>query len=406
MQATDAAGTRLQQGMALARRALTEVEARDVQERPLGEPARLPPARSLDPSREHWLVTDGADAAVNAWAASVPVGRVLQVPGPNRNMGVTRLSARLQPGDPSALALQVRVLNGGSTRESRRLELLAGSSRVETRTVDLDAGLAATLEFALRLPSATTAGVRLLPSDALSADDALQLDLGSLARVPVTVDPSCPSAVARAVGAHPALEVVTADPARLVVDCGSLPASPGAGRIVLHRGERRALDASRALWSPASADLQQRLAGHVPDTARGGLEPLGAGDVQLLASGTTPLIVRRATVPRVVKSALDVDAPGFAAGAGLPLLVAALADVALDETLLGRTASVGRGDESSRVAPLAMTGAPALNTAAPVLEPLALLPMLALAMVLLAWDTAVLLLRIARGRRLLRASAA
>jgi hypothetical protein len=414
--------------VALAQRALDAAGARDVVARRLREPARqydglgdnalsalpagvqpseprLPAPESLDRSRTHWLVTDRADAAVNAWAATAPIARVLQAPGATRNVGVTRMSARRQPGDASRLAVQVRVLNGGSERESRTLELLAATSRVEARTVELDAGHAATLEFVLSAAPATPLGVRLLSGDALADDDALQIDLAPLAPLPVTVDAACPASVARAVRAHPALQSSHAEAARLVVDCGGMPGARSAARLVLQQGVPTALDASRLFWSPAAADLQRRLADHLPGAARGRLEPPRPGDVVLLSSGTTPLVVSRAGSPRSVESVLDLEAPGFTSGPGLPLLVAALADVALGEPLLGRTASVDRGDDSSRVAPLAVTAPPAHVAAAPAAVPLTILPLLLLALALLAWDTAALARQLARSQAVLRESA-
>jgi len=429
MRMADASGSRMQQAVALAQRALDAAGAQEVIARRLSEPSRqyeglddgalselranartseprLPPPESLDRSRTHWLVTDGADAAVNAWAATAPIARVLQLPGATRNVGVTRMSARLQPGDASTLAVQVRVLNGGSEQESRTLELLEGTSRLEARRVELDAGRAATLEFGLTAAPATPLSVRLLPGDALADDDTLRIDLSPLAPLPVAVDAGCPPPVARAVRAHPALQSSQAEAARLVIDCGGMPGARGAARIVLHQGAPTALDASRLFWSPAAADLQRRLADHLPAAARGRLEPPRPGDVVLLASGTTPLIVSRVGSPRSVESVLDIEGPGFASGPGLPLLVAALADVALGEPLLGRTAGADRGDDSSRVVPLAVTASPAHVAAAPAVAPLTILPLLLLALALLVWDTAALARQLARSRAALHESAA
>ncbi len=427
MRMADASGSRLRQSVALVQRALDAAGAQDVIARRLSEPARqydglgddaltavpadarrsepkLPPPESLDRSRTHWLVTDGADAAVNAWAATAPIARVLQTPGATRNVGITRMSARLQPGDASALAVQVRVLNGGSERESRTLELLAGSSRVEARSIELDAGRAATLEFVLTAAPAMSLSVRLLPGDALADDDGLQIDLAPLAPLPITMDAGCPTPVARAVRAHPSLQLSHGDAARLVIDCGGIPATGGPPRIVLHQGAPTALDASRPVWSRAAAELQRRLADHLPAAARGSLEPPRPGDAVLLTGGTTPLIVSRGGSPRVVESVLDIEGPGFASGPGLPLLVAALADVALGEPLLGRTASADRGDESSRVVPLAVMAPRAPVAAAPAVAPLTILPLLLLALALLAWDTAALARQLARSRVALRES--
>ncbi len=261
------------------------------------------------------------------------------------------------------------------------------------------------LEFVLSAAPATTLNARLLPGDALADDDALRIDLAPLAPLPVTVDTGCPPSVARAVRAHPALQSSQAEAARLVIDCGAQPDAKGAARIVLHQGAPTALDASRLFWSQAAADLQRRLADHLPASTRGRLEPPRPGDVVLLTGGTMPLIVSRAGSPRSVESVLDIGAPGFASGPGLPLLVAALADVALGEPLLGRTAGADRGDDSSRVVPLAVTASPAHVAAAPAVAPLTILPLLLLALALLVWDTAALARQLARSRAALRESA-
>jgi hypothetical protein len=298
--------------------------------------------------------------------------------------------------------VQVRVLNGGFERESRTLELLAGTSRPEARRVELDAGRATTIEFVLNAAPATPLDARLLPGDALADDDTLRIDLAPLAPLPVTVDDGCPAPVARAVRAHPALLASRAEPAQLVIDCGGRPGAGGAARVVLHPGAPSALDASRFFWSQAAAELQRQLADHLPAATRGRLESPRPGDVVLLTTGTTPLIVSRMGSPRIVESVLDIEAPGFASGPGLPLLVAALADAALGEPLLGRTARTDRGDDSSRVVPLAVTASPAHVAAAPAVAPLAILPLLLLALALLVWDTAALVGQLARSRAVLR----
>ncbi len=427
MRIADASGSRLQQTVALAKRALDDAGAQDVIARRLSEPARqfdglgndalsalpadaqraeprLPPPESLDRSRTHWLVTDGADAAVNAWAATAPIARILQTQAATRNVGITRMSARLQPSDASTVAVQVRMLNGGSERESRTLELLAGSSRLEARRVELDAGRATTLEFVLNAAPATPLDARLLPGDALTDDDTLQIDLAELAPLPVSIDDGCPPPVARAVRAHPALQLSHGDAVQLVIDCGGLTGARGAARIVLHPGAPTALDASRFFWSQAAADLQRQLADHLPAAARGRLGSLRPDDIVLLTTGTTPLIVSRMGSPRTVESVLDIEAAGFASGPGLPLLVAALADAALSEPLLGRTVSADRGDDSSRVVPLAVTASPVHVAAAPAVASLTILPLLLLALALLAWDTAALARQLARSRAALRGS--
>lgn len=418
MRTAEPGGSRLQQGIALAQAALRETSARDVVVRRLSDPTsarnrfdpdqaaasrddadarepRLPPPQALDPSRVHWLVTDGADAAVNSWAAVAPIGRRLQVGRPADNTGITRISARAQLDNPAALAVQVRVLNGGSERATRTLHLLAGGQRLASRAIELEAGAAATFDFETAA-AGTTVTAKLAPGDALRDDDALTLDASALAPLAVQVDVRCPEPVGRAVQAHPALRISDGGAVSVAIDCSDVPADTGTPRVVLASGATSAFDATQLLWSGSASSLRRRLAGHMPARARGSRAAPGDRDVVLLASGSTPLLFLRRGPPRVVEAALDLDAPGFAAGPGLPLLIAALADLALDTSLLGRTVNVDRGDEASRVMPLDAAPLPVRTEPRDDAAPPDLLPLLLLALALLAWDLWALVRRVVR----------
>jgi hypothetical protein len=409
MRAADATGMRLERGVTQAQRALRDVAATDVIVRSLGDPSRhfrgldnatltalleqpvireprLPPPEVLDASRSHWLVTDGADAAVNTWAAAARIGRVLQVDGSVRNAGITRLSVRPQPADREVFAIQVQVLNGGDTREARTIELRAGALPLGARTVEVDAGVAATLDFAVPA-TGSRIGAHLMPGDALPDDDTLEVDAAALAPLPVAVDPNCPDSVGRAVRAHPGLRVADDDPAQLLFDCGGISASNGsAPRVRLGRGAPTSVDETELLWSPAADALRRRIQGRLPTSARGALDPPRAADVVLLAAGAVPLIVVRGGSPRVVECALDLDAADFVTGPGSPLLLAGLAEIALDAPLLGRIASTDRGNDASRVVPLAMVAKERPQVSAGGARRITLLPLLLLVLALLAVD--------------------
>lgn len=427
MRTVEADGTRLQQGIVLAQSALREAAVRDIVVRRLTDPSsehkrfdlskapgsrepadalpraddarelRLPPLQALDPSRVHWLVTDGADAVVNAWAADAPIARRLQVGRAAANTGITRLSARTQLDDRTALAVQVRVLNGGSERATRALRLLTDGRTIESRTIELEAGAAATFDF-VTTATGTPVTAQLVPGDALADDDVLTLDASPLALLAVQVDARCPESVQRAVHAHPALRVAEGGTVQLAIDCSNTSAVADTPRIVLTPGATSDLDATPPLWSASAPSLRRRLAGHLPTRTRGSLAAPGARDVVLLASGSAPLVILREGPPRVVESALDVEAPGLDSGPDRPLLIAALADLALDTSLLGRTVSVDRGDEASRVVPLDASPLPARADQRHEAAPLDLRPLLLLALALLAWDLWILARRVVRER--------
>jgi len=62
--------------------------------RPRARAAQLPLPAEMDPAAEHWLVTDGADASLAAWAASVPLRHVVTVGSEAENVAVTCDGAR------------------------------------------------------------------------------------------------------------------------------------------------------------------------------------------------------------------------------------------------------------------------------------------------------------------------
>ena len=244
----------------------------------------------------------------------------------------------------------------------------------------------------------TSVTAQLSPGDALAEDDALSVDPSVLARLAVRLDTRCGEAVRRAVQTHPALRMANDGTAQLAIDCSAAPGSMDIPRIVLASGATTDLDPATLLWSGSARSLQRRLAGQLPTRARGSLVAPADRDVVLLASGVTPLLILRDGSPRVVESALDVEAPGFAQGAGLPLLLAGLADIALDSALLGQTVSTDRGEDASRVMPLDVAPLPSIAAPAPVAAPLDLRPLLLLALALLGWDLWALERRLVRDR--------
>jgi len=420
MQTRQSGPTRLERGLDLAVTALRAAGVRDVETRVLSSPWRagaglgpsdrgmitsqagrsepqLPDPAPLDRSRSHWLLTDGADPSVNAWLAAAPVTRVFQVAENSRNVGIARLSARPQPADAMALAIQVQLTNAGSRAESRRVVVTTDAGVIGAREVSIEPGSTAAMSFEARAP-VRSVEARLLPADALPDDDAVSLDTTSLAPVATVVDTMCPIAVLRAIHAHPALRPSNASDARLVVDCGgATSANPALARIRVGNGAAETVDGSTLLWAPGFADRLPRTPLATSLRPRGHLDAAGPADSVLLETGTEPLIVLRHGPPRVVETSLDFSAPDIANQDSLPLLVGLLVDVAMDEDLLSRSAAGGRGVLASNVGPLETLQA--RSEAAPPVplhdSPL-LLPLLLLAMTLLTWDAGVL------GRRLMR----
>jgi hypothetical protein len=421
MQAMESGRTRLERGLDLAAAALGAAGVRDVETRVLSSPWRagagfgpsdrgtiasqagrsepqLPDPARLDKARSHWLITDGADARVNAWLAAAPVTQVFQVSDVAQNVGIAWLSARPQPADDLSLAVQVQITNAGDQTETRRVEVSTDSNAIGLRNVSIEPGASATIAVNARGP-ARSVTARLSPTDALRADDEVSVNTSSLAPVATVVDPACPAAVLRAIGAHPALRASSESDARLAVDCGGAgTANSSLPRVHVVDGDPEAINGSTLLWAPGLAGGLPRMRPAPLMRSRGRLETAGPADSVLLQAGATPLIVLRHGTPRVVETSLDLSGPEIAHDDALPLLVGLLADVAMDDSLLARTASGGRGAVASQVAPLErlQVRAATVPLAVHARDEATLLPLLLLAMALLMWDVGAL------GRRLVR----
>ena len=360
----------------------------------------LPAADLFAPTRAHWLVTDGADPDISAWLATVPISRVFQSGVERRNVGIARVSVRLQPGDPSRQAVLVRLVNGGEVIERRRLEILGPDGALEAREIPIAAGATVTESF--EIPGdVREVTARLSPFDALRADDIVSVDATPLSPLATAVDTACPAAILAAVRAHPSLRLASDGGASLEIDCGTGTASAGqVPRVRFATGDQETIRASAISWSRGEAVAVPPVTG--PDLAtRGRIDPPGASDIVLLGAAGTPLVVLRPGPPAMVETSLDPDAAGNADGATQPLLVAWLIDAALGERLLGREVHAGRGESASRVVPSAELRA--RSAAGPVLRPTPddsiSRSLLWLALGLLLWDATALARRLARERR-------
>ena len=170
-------------------------------------------------------------------------------------------------------------------------------------------------------------------------------------------------------------------------------------RVWLHDGAINALDGATLSWSSAVEGTVPELPMEFARRTRGRVEPPGVRDVVLLESGSTPLILLRTGPPRVVETSLDFASQVAGAEAAVPLGIGFLADVAS----IGGSWTVPYGPGVDRP-PLAQRRSRSFRLAAPnehcfgsgdsTIER----PLLWLAVLLLAWDAALL------ARRLLRDS--
>ena len=375
----EGAATRLDAGLARVRALLAEGPRADVEVRTLADPWRVlgalddaavatvragagrveptaPPEALLKRDREHWLLTDGADATVLAWPGARQPDRVVQVAGLARNVGLVRLSARRHGDDPATIDVLLQVANGGSVDEERSVVFSADGVDVARADVaHLGAGASQRIEVSL--PAAATVRAALRPNDALPEDDELALDLAPLRRRRVAVDSVCPQALAAAVTAHPGLTSARdAVDAEARVACSASGEADGMPTIRV-RAEQRAERPSGALrWSSAVAPARRtdfatdrlQVAAHLQ---------AGPGDDVLLAIGDTPVVVRRGGERGRLETSFDFAAMAATRGPESPLLLNWLLETALDARLIDEIAVIDRGPRAVLVAPRASLAA-------------------------------------------------
>lgn len=317
-------------------------------EEPGAEPHPPIPA-AMNPAASHWLLTDGADTALNAWAEAAPLGRIIRAGAERDNLALTVLSVRPTPDGRERLAGLIGVANTGSSPVRRTVELQAGGSLLQRWPVELAAGASARLGF--DLPEAAGSSLRVLavPGDALAADDGLSLELPG--KIPVEWLGGCGPFLRAALEAHPRLNFHAGD-AELSFACGENVRLDGAG-IHFHSPGLSSPPAAPLFWTPAAGELRAlfldrawlRIFRDYP------FRP-GEGEALLAVAGR-PLIRQPAGAARL-DVYLDMDDPEFARRPEYPALVAGLIGRLAPAADWGRGYASERPLEASRIAPLDM----------------------------------------------------
>ena len=401
---------RLAEGLARARSLIAELPQADVEVRTLADPwhglgalddattAKLlagagrtepaaPPAPLLRRDSQQWLLTDGADATVLAWPGDRRPDRVVQVGAVTRNVGLARMSARRRADDPTTFAVLVEVMNGGTADEDRTVVFSAGEVEVaRADVVHLHPGASQRVEVSIPASAAVRAALR--PADALPDDDQIALDLEPLRRRSVSVDASCPKALAAATALHPAVALSASSSkadARLECSATGVPTEVPTVRVLGDGATSRPRGALR--WS-STVPPSRRSEFDVDRLRLAAQLRAGPTDTVLLASGDEPVIVRRAGETRRLETSFDFAAMATARAPELPLVVNWLLEAVLDRRLLDEIVVLERGPRSALVAPLPTVAAPAASPQAAAPRSLAdeARPVLLIAMLALLWE--------------------
>jgi len=368
----EARGSRIEAGLTDVRSALAAAGAGEVELRTLGDPWRRhgtlddataadivagagreepapPPAALLHRDRQHWLLTDGADASILEWQDGTVPDRRMQVGQVTRNAGLELGSARRSLDDPGTYDLLFKITNGGTATETRQLVVETDAGVVGRSDWKIDAGKSALV----RATIAASASVRasLQPADALAADDSISLDLAALRPRRIAVTPGCPPGLLAALRAHPAVAVAApgSPGVEAAIDCSADFRAPGIATLHVRTDRLPSAPEGFLQWSSSLPDAGHiALAGESLQVA-GRIDPR-PGDKVLLAAGDDALIVARAGAPLVIETSLDFAAADAAGGSATPLLADLLLAELLGTRLLDDVVLLDRGRRATQVA--------------------------------------------------------
>lgn len=369
----EARGSRIEAGLADVRSALAAAGAGEVEVRTLGDPWRRygtlddataadivagagreepapPPAALLRKDRQHWLLTDGADAAILQWQDGTMPDRSVRVAQVTRNAGLELGSARRSLEDPGSYELLFKITNGGTATEARQLVVETDAGVVGRSAWTVDAGESALV----RATIAASASVRasLQPADALAADDSISLDLAALRPRRIAADPRCPPGLLAALRAHPA--IVVAAPGtpgvEAAINCGAEQRAPGIATLHVRTDRVPSAPDGFLQWSSSLSDVDHIALDGESLQVAGRVDPR-PGDKVLLAAGDDALIVERAGAPAVIETSLDFAAADATGGSATPLLADLLLAQLLGTRPLDDVVLLDRGRRATMVAP-------------------------------------------------------
>ena len=313
----------------------------------------VPMASQLSTDSEHWLVTDGADQALNDWLTTTPIHQLIQVGQATENSAVTLLSIRPKLKESGIWKGLIQLHHYGLKPAERTLELVSGTQKLNQWTVTLKPEQAHYINFNVDLGALPEQQllIRFISPDALPQDD--QLSLLPIMHVSTHIQGSCPPALIAAINAHPFLntKIPASNQAELNIICGDETFDQPGNVLRFHLSNHpEKLDAA-AVWLKSAGELenlflQQDWLAYVEKNHN----PINS--YPILVAGKTSLITGIKSPQRTLDCYLDMDRPDFIRRPEYPLLVAGLIDQALGNDMLDTIQTVARVAYESRIQPL------------------------------------------------------
>lgn len=318
---------------------------------PRGEPDNRP--ATLSTRHEHILITDGADAALNSWAGSVPLHRLIRVGELSQNIALTRFSLREPVHESERINGIVRVDNLGDSPQQARLIVQQGKHIVEDRLIDVPASDQTTVPFTLGARAAESLLHARLESafDPLPLDNSLKLDINKLTSgLRYRMHGDCGRFLQAVFDAYPMFIADETQP-HLIVDCTARGTNSAIPTLRLPPPLYVRHSQEPAHWHASAPFDSLQLAFDLPYSEQA--PPLSADTIPILSADDRQLIRWTKGAARVIESYLDIGNEPFAREAEYPLLIIGLIELLTGKHLSMAPLTSTRDLAASRIKPLA-----------------------------------------------------
>jgi hypothetical protein len=303
---------------------------------------------------EHWLMTDGADPDLNAWAGKAPLSRILQIGKSGDNAAITLLSVRPTLDRDATAQVLLTVHNLDARPHTRTLSLYTGDLLRHRELLQLPTEGRRDLHFKLPLSdSYPSLRAILTPADSLPADDTLSLDASGSSPVTVSLDEGCPDALKSALRAYPRIRITdhlqSHDDMRVVCN-NTIEREADRPTLHIHPPRKPRHIGFTPVWSTTEQAIDwpmlepEWLYTDPEITHPDNSEPL-------LGSADNPLITVSGTTSRIVDVFLDMANPALIRQPEYLVLIDGLLSFALGRRLLDETFSAEIPVAESRIAP-------------------------------------------------------
>jgi hypothetical protein len=314
-----------------------------------GEPEN--PPSILPPRREHILITDGADAALNNWAGSVPLHQVIRVGAADQNIALTRLSLREPVHESQRISGIVRVDNTGDNPQQARLIVQLDEQILANRLIVIPASDQTNVPFTLPQQAEESRLLARLESadDPLSLDNSLELHTGNLSPgLHYHTRGNCGKFLQAVLDAYPVFIEDETQP-QLFIDCtvqgahSPLPTLRLPPPLYIRHSQEPAHWHANAPFDSLQLAFNLPYNEEAPPLSGTSIPILSADDRQLIrwAQGNTP----------VIESYLDNSNVAFARQAEYPLLIIGLIEQLTGKHLTMASLNSTRDVKASRIKP-------------------------------------------------------